>query len=621
MGELETYFRVIYDPGDLVEIRPLPVKFGTRRWVKAEKIAELTEALKRENENGANLYAGMLPRTKVGVGSEEHCLAGRVVWADIDGGATPEAVYSTALAMDLPEPTMVINSGHGVHLFWRLAGKVEPKAILSMLRGLVQMFGSDPSVADVARIMRLPGFKNWKPPIADCSIWKLNDGHEVCPDEMQWKLPVIAPPKKVERGQAILQSEETVLERARKYLAMIPGTSPGGRTKNAFKAATVLLIDYELPWSDAVELLYGWDSGNKPPIQSDSAYPDNELEKIMENAMRYGKHQPGQIRDKPMTDDKPRVKISTPSEAEVGTMEANMRAELSAQQAGKLVTIPMPWQNLSRMSKALRPGTAVVIAGPIKSGKSYIAINLVDHLDNLGHSWTYLPLEDNKQDFTWRQLAVKTNDYRMTDDDPATVVWRQDALSLYGEEINRMSRCVSENPRIGHKDKNGNTVVPRVDPGMVIEWCRAAARKSRVVFIDPLSQIEFCGRSPWEQEADFVRTILAIAKDTGATIVMVAHTVKRPGKSAGQSITAEDVQGSAMFTRLCQTVILVDGHEPRDSIIYGGSDREIVSHNRTIVVAAARNGPGTRSSYAFNQGHDGPLFEELGMICPRRGKR
>ena len=63
----------------------------------------------------------------------------------------------------MPEPTVVILSGHGVHAYWRL---VEPMTNLAewtaIQKRLIDLLGSDKSIHDPPRIMRLPGFLNVK---------------------------------------------------------------------------------------------------------------------------------------------------------------------------------------------------------------------------------------------------------------------------------------------------------------------------------------------------------------------------------------------------------------------------------------------------------------------------
>jgi len=207
----------------------------------------------------------------------------------------------------------------------------------------------------------------------------------------------------------------------------------------------------------------------------------------------------------------------------------------------------------------------------------------------------------------------------MIDEDEQGASLRAEALGRFGEELGEVTGYVCENPRAGRKDSSGRTVVPLLPYGAVLDWLAQATESARVVFVDPISQIEFDGREQWREEADFTRKALALAADTQATICLVAHTVKRPGRAASVPLTLEDVQGSAMIGRLCHCALLLDAHDPKTSEVHRwGGLREEVQHNRTVIIAKARNASGSRQRLAFQQDDQAPLFEELGVIAPKR---
>ena len=67
-------------------------------------------------------------------------------------------------ALPLP-PSIVVLSGNGVHAYWllkKVAGPKEALRVEAVLRGLADLVGGDPAVAEVSRLMRLPGTHNTK---------------------------------------------------------------------------------------------------------------------------------------------------------------------------------------------------------------------------------------------------------------------------------------------------------------------------------------------------------------------------------------------------------------------------------------------------------------------------
>lgn len=296
--------------------------------------------------------------------------------------------------------------------------------------------------------------------------------------------------------------------------------------------------------------------------------------------------------------------------------------ELESQEAGERITLPMPWNRLSTGSNALRPGSMMILAGPLKTGKSFFTMNIIKNIADLGYDWAYLPLEDDRIAWGWRMLALMEQDYRMIDADQIGAKLRMGALARKGDVLADYLKRVTQNPRVGVKNSLGETIIPEVTHTKVLGWIARAAKKARVIVVDPISQIEFNGREAWKLESEFVRNALGIISDTDATLILVAHTVKRSGLNATVDLSAEDVQGSSMYTRLAHTTILLDACDMKEGNVYApGGQLEPITYNRVVTIAAARNGSSSRSRIAFLQDKNRPHFEELGYLAPSGKKK
>jgi P4 family phage/plasmid primase-like protien len=90
------------------------------------------------------------------------------LWVDLDHVQDKEAVIAL-LRGCYCAPSAIIDSGGGLHAYWKL---IEPEDVsdatsndhplVEALRGLRRVFNGDSAVCDLARIMRLPGTKNTK---------------------------------------------------------------------------------------------------------------------------------------------------------------------------------------------------------------------------------------------------------------------------------------------------------------------------------------------------------------------------------------------------------------------------------------------------------------------------
>jgi hypothetical protein len=87
------------------------------------------------------------------------------VWVDLDGVSTDEAT-SRWEAIQLP-PTVVVNSGHGVHAYWNLSEPIhftcddERSVWASTVKAFASILDGD-STQDCSRLLRLPGTWNVK---------------------------------------------------------------------------------------------------------------------------------------------------------------------------------------------------------------------------------------------------------------------------------------------------------------------------------------------------------------------------------------------------------------------------------------------------------------------------
>ena len=178
----------------LIEVRCLPaMRDGDGApvsfWTKAEDLPARRERLEALNVQGMNVYAGILPRAKEGGKSDADCAGGFAVWADFDG-MDPRAAWKTATAAGLPAPSMVINSGHGAHLIWALAERTDAAMISALVGDMAARLGSDSSVRNPSRILRLPGFVNWKAPVADAVLMFADPARRYAFDALRAAVPV-----------------------------------------------------------------------------------------------------------------------------------------------------------------------------------------------------------------------------------------------------------------------------------------------------------------------------------------------------------------------------------------------------------------------------------------------
>ena len=118
--------------------------------------------LAHENARGANLHVGANPlrpqslrRTKDSIARVRH------LYLDLDHDG--EVRLARLLASDrVPQPNAIVSTSLGKYqVLWRVRG-ISCEQQEAMLKILAVVFGGDPACTDCNRVLRLPGFLNWK---------------------------------------------------------------------------------------------------------------------------------------------------------------------------------------------------------------------------------------------------------------------------------------------------------------------------------------------------------------------------------------------------------------------------------------------------------------------------
>jgi len=160
------FLGAIFEPEDIIEFRPLPPQAAGRRWSPLAEIPDIIEWLQMHNsceQQRVHAYFGANPRKAKNQSQAEGVRLARCLFADFDGGVVVEDALSRIKAAGYPMPTAIIESGGGVHTWWRLDEPVDDAELWHLrMKAIAAALGSDSSICDWPRIMRLPGFINWK---------------------------------------------------------------------------------------------------------------------------------------------------------------------------------------------------------------------------------------------------------------------------------------------------------------------------------------------------------------------------------------------------------------------------------------------------------------------------
>ncbi len=158
-----------------VELRACPnVKGATgAASIMTTTDAERIAFCERKDGDGLGVYFGVCTRaTGVKSGNLETVAECPALWVDIDCAKqelSGQVVLDTLAGLPVP-PSIIVNSGGGLHAYWILEeavavapGSAMRQAATDALRALAHVLAGDTQCAELARIMRLPGTLNTKP--------------------------------------------------------------------------------------------------------------------------------------------------------------------------------------------------------------------------------------------------------------------------------------------------------------------------------------------------------------------------------------------------------------------------------------------------------------------------
>jgi hypothetical protein len=187
--------------------------------------------LTRLNDAGAGIFVTINATNGRGRTSAD-IAALRSLFIDEDGPRTT--------ALKLP-PSIVVRSARGNHVYWLLAPGQKLEAFTAAQKQVAKVYNSDPTVCDLPRVMRVPGFAHQKANPGPVTL------EEVHPERRYTIEEILAahPANKLRRAAAQPVVDLAALDDAGKlgvlnrYVgwAMSRSPAPGRRNSTAFQVA------------------------------------------------------------------------------------------------------------------------------------------------------------------------------------------------------------------------------------------------------------------------------------------------------------------------------------------------------------------------------------------------
>ena len=194
------YVRSLFPrPRDRVSLVAIPRGERGARVVQVIRSAEVAAAertqawLRHLNARRHDVFLGVNPvrpgawgRTKASIGEVMRLFLD----IDEDGDAALKRILGDVGGGALPPPTHVVRTSPGRYqVLWSLPrGELDHARAEALAGGLALRYGADLQVTDVARVLRIPGYRNWKRGGTPCSLM-LSTGRQARIGEFPADLP------------------------------------------------------------------------------------------------------------------------------------------------------------------------------------------------------------------------------------------------------------------------------------------------------------------------------------------------------------------------------------------------------------------------------------------------
>ncbi len=185
---------------------------------------------------------------------------------------------------------MVVESARGKHSYWLLEPGEARESFSKAQAALAGHFQTDPTVKDLPRVMRVPGFLHQKNPASPFLVRIV----ETRPVKYTIAQVLAAFPGGISAanearecgdarpGENRQGTNDLAVRRAQAYLAKIAGAIQGeGGDNDTYVVACVLVRDFGLSVENALELLREWNAKCTPP------WSESDLIEKLQNADKY----------------------------------------------------------------------------------------------------------------------------------------------------------------------------------------------------------------------------------------------------------------------------------------------------------------------------------------------
>lgn len=273
--------------------------------------------------------------------------------------------------------------------------------------------------------------------------------------------------------------------------------------------------------------------------------------------------------------------------------------------AGRLVSLPWPWESVSTLTNALLPGAITLVVGSPGASKSFMLLQSALFWQDRGIKVALYELEEDLPFWLNRALALVAQCGAVTDPN-----W----INQHADDTREM--FIKSKPTL---DRLAEVITCAPEKGCSLpelaDWIEEKAKAgNRIICADPLTAATVKG-SPWIAAEEFMLRAKRSAVKHGASLVLTSH-----GRKGAVGLKTppdlDTLAGGAAYGRFSSTAIWLEAcEEEAATIIRNDGELEQQLVNRRLRLLKVRNGRGSLMSIGTSFRSESLLMHERGILA------
>jgi hypothetical protein len=457
-----------------------------------------------------DLYFGVATRDGK-AGRAENVIDVPCVWCDADFNKVPKEILSSQLKRFPFKPSIIVESGGGVHFYWLLK---EPSreyiAIEDINRRITFQLKGDPNSCDIARVLRIPNTINHKYP-ALCKVRK-NYGFRYDLDTFLDVLPKANISAKSNGGLKIKDPEW--------LSSAMKGVEEGDRNATGARIAGYWIN--KLDPDEVMVILKTWNSLNSPPLSG------SDIEKIVSSVSRY----------------KPELSIDPIEDVyDAQRMLTSYKSYIQTLKQNKFTT---GITNIDEKIRGVAGGEVLTIIARAGSFKTALLQNLLkNYVQNSNMGAIFFSLEMPVSSITERYFEMISG------------FTGNEVEQIYLDPLSDGLRSEWE-PKLMAELPNFYVVQKKIGLCDISKYIKVIEKhykvKVGVVGIDYMGLMDAHGSNEYEVISNLAKGIKITAKSIGLPIIMLSQ-VSRKGGEGETEITMDHGRGSGAIEEAADFIL------------------------------------------------------------------